>query len=339
MNKIKSLLSLVVVVGLAISTNFIYAQTSVIAPPGVNDQISATITPEIPGPDAPVSIFIESFSADLQKSYIVWQVNGVTRTEGAGLTTFNFVNGAIGSLTTITVSIDTSDNRFITKSFTFRPASVNLIYEGLTYTPPFYRGKALFSPQSSVKVVALPHIILESGAKANPSNLVYTWKKDGKVIQESSGFGRQSIVIDSPIITRPMTVTAEITAVGSNVKTSQTIEITPTEPEVIFYENNLLSGVQWNQSLGDRVFLNAKEIQVQAEPYYFSVPFAQTGDLRYTWGLNGSKVNLPQNQNFIGLRNELDSSGSARISLTLESGSKILQAIQKNLILEFSSQN
>lgn len=328
------LLSLVSLLFFAIP---VFAQAPVYAPPGIEEQLTVTITPQIPGPNEQVSIFIESFSANLNKSYIVWSVNGVTKAQGAGVTKFNFENGSLGTVTRVKVTVDTDDGRSLEKTFTFEPASINLVYEALTYTPPFYKGKALFTRQSSLKVVALPEFILPGGRKIDPKNLVYTWKKDGKVLQELSGFGQQSVIIETPIITRPMYISAEVSAVGSNLKAEQMIYVEPIEPEIHLYEENLLYGIDWNREIGGRYFMGGRnEIRLIAEPYFFSASFAGAPDMSYIWRINNEQAPIPPNQNFIGLRNESGDSGSSNIGVLVENKSKILQAGETRMNLDFS---
>ncbi len=267
---------------------------------------------------------------------MTWKVNGEVKSEGAGINRFSFKNGPLGSKTTITVTAETSDGRVIEKKLIFEPASVNLLYEAQTYTPPFYKGKPLFTPQSTLKVVAMPEFIKINGDKIEPENLVYTWKKDGKVLQNQSGFGKQYALIETNAITRPMYITLDVSAVGSSLKATQTIYVSPREPELLLYEDSLLYGTVWNRSLGSIFFLGKNSLRVKAEPYFFSTFGDGTNEMKYTWGMNSNIIDLPKNQNTVGLRNETGDSGSASVTVIAEHNSKYVQSAEKRIVIDYS---
>lgn len=319
-----------------ISGSLVSAQTSVFAPPGVEEQLSTTITPETPGANTDVSIFIQSFSTDLNKAYIIWSKNGTVLDEGTGRNRFNFTTGNLGTVTTIRADIQTIDGRAITRTFSFEPAEVSLVYEALTYTPPFYKGKPVFIPQAAVKVVAFPDFTTSSGVKIAPENLTYTWRSDGKVLQSASGYGKQQLIIDGSIIPRPMNISVEVTASGSRLKATNLISISPEKPEVIFYEDNLILGPLWNRGYTNDLYLSSKEIKLRAEPYFLSVWTADDPSLSYTWRVGGNTISQAKNNNSLGLRNESEEEGSTRVSLNIDVKDKILQSIQNNLFIQFT---
>lgn len=103
----------------------VYAQTNVVAPPGVNEQISVHMIPEKPEPNENVTINIESFATNLSKAYIVWSVNDVVKKEGAGETSFNLTSGKAGFIQIVNVDITTEDRRSISHSIRIAPAKVD----------------------------------------------------------------------------------------------------------------------------------------------------------------------------------------------------------------------
>jgi hypothetical protein len=67
------------------------------------------------------------------------------------------------------------------------------------YVPPFYKGKALLTEGSDVKIVAMPEIKSGSGT-INPKNLTYSWKKDYTNDPDGSGYGIHSYVFMSDFL-------------------------------------------------------------------------------------------------------------------------------------------
>ena len=44
------------------------------------------------------------------------------------------------------------------------------------YTPPFYKGKKIFTSESVIKFIAIPNFVTSNNKKIPASDLVYTWK-------------------------------------------------------------------------------------------------------------------------------------------------------------------
>src|SRR3989344_1722540 len=86
-------------------------------------------SPEIPGPNSNVNAKIESFSTDLHRADITWAVNGVVKKRGVAELNFSLNTGEIGSATTLTVTVETSDGMLLSKSRVFRPGQVDIIWQ------------------------------------------------------------------------------------------------------------------------------------------------------------------------------------------------------------------
>jgi len=188
-----------------------------------SEDISAVITPESPGPNQNVAVQIESFNFDLNKATISWYVNDKLLQSGVGITTFQFTSGALGKTTKLTIIANDGKNR-ITKNLTFYPAEVNIVWEADSYTPPFYKGKAMYPNQGDIKIVALPNFIDKNGASLSPTKLAYTWKKDGTTLGSQSGYDKQAIVVPGGIMSRPFSVEVSVSSADGTIqaKTSQT---------------------------------------------------------------------------------------------------------------------
>jgi len=75
--------------------------------------------------------------------------------------------------------------------------------------------------------------------------------------------------------------------VGSNKVAHGEITIPATDPVVLLYNRDPLRGVLYDAALPSAISLNAKEITIQAQPYFFSNKSVRSGTVTYNWTLNG----------------------------------------------------
>jgi hypothetical protein len=303
-------------------------------PTGIIEQLSVEILPKVPAPGERVNISITSFSSDLTKGYFVWRVNGSNQLEGRGETNFNFTAPRNGSSTTVSVSITKEDGEVLNRSFDFAPAEVDIIYEAQTYTPPFYKGKALFTSESSVRLIALPTFINSSGTRVPAENLSYVWSINGTVDQSQSGYGKNVYQGTAGLVQRPLNVSVEVSAANSNLKARGALFLNYSEPEVVIYENNPLLGVVFEKSISGNFTLKRPEIELQAIPYYFSTPQKNSAFVDYRWKMNGNNL-VTSGDSFVNFRNDTGEEGQAVISLETEHFNKILQLTSSVINLSF----
>ncbi len=62
-----------------------------------------------------------------------------------------------------------------------------------SYVPPFYKGKAMPSAESSIKVVALPEI-RNGSTIVSVQNMTYSWQKDYNKDVNDSGYGNRNVL-------------------------------------------------------------------------------------------------------------------------------------------------
>src|SRR3989344_2819964 len=82
--------------------------------------------------------------------------------------------------------------------------SVDILWQGEVYTPPFYQGKTFWSKQSRIPLVAIPQSL------GNPANLTYKWTKNGTVLGNVNGVGKNSIYFVDSILSKGKTIEVEI---------------------------------------------------------------------------------------------------------------------------------
>lgn len=299
----------------------------------VGSYLDVKINPQLPEPGASVRITIESYLTDLYKANITWSVDGKVVERGTGRSTFIFKNGPSGKTTTVSVYIITNTGEVVTRNFYFTPVGVTIMWEADTYTPPFYKGKALMVPQAMVRIVAVPDTI-NTGSPLEAGKLVYTWKKDNYVDEASSGYGKNAFSFVGP---KPLTNTKiilDVSSIDDSAGSEIQVYLPQVRPFILLYEKDPLLGVLYNKPLGSEFTLNKKEFSISAEPYFFSNERSDAPAIKYNWSVNGRVVqNYGRN---ITLRNDAGAKGTSAVSLAMRGVIKTFQSANKELRVNFT---
>lgn len=301
------------------SFNFVHAQSIRTVE---DSDIVVKLNPEVPGAQERVTITLESYVTDLNRAHISWQKNGKQDLLGYGKKQFSFTTGSIGETIIITVNIATESGEILNKRIVVNPAEIDLLWEGAdSYTPPFYRGRALPSKEGLVRVVAMPQI-KQGGALLDAGNYVFTWKRQDKTIQSGSGFGKNTFVFQKDYLnpSESIEVTAQNNQTGS--RSQARLSLAAFQPKIMFYEKNPLLGVQFQTALANDFKVQASDKTVVAIPYFISSTNPVSGDLLYEWSINGSRIPQPGVKNVLTIRRG-QQSGVALIKLQITSLNKL----------------
>jgi len=294
-----------------------------------NTQIK--IIPEFPEANSDVSLSIESYSTDLNRSEISWYKNGTLAQRSVGEKSFTFKTRGLGSSDTISVRVD----GVLVDTITITPAEVDLIWEVNTYTPPFYKGKALNSNQSTLKIVAVPHIISSSGSKFSPNNLIYTWKKDWKVLGNNSGYGRDVLTFEGEVFNGTI-ITVEARTTGGSIVAQKRIILNNQDSKIVFYEDDPLLGVLYENALEGVFNLEKDEINIKAVPLFLSNEEINTDNLKYNWVMNSKRLTDLENQTSLVLRKG-EQGGTTQLSLEISNLRRVMQFTRSSLGISFES--
>ncbi len=298
--------------------------------------INVDMVPQNPGPNQMVSISLTSYSTNINAANITWKVNGKTQKTGVGEKLFSFKTGDMNVKTTLDISVQTIEGEVIKKTLIIEPSGVDLIWQSYGFVPPFYKGKSIFSHQNKITFIAVPHITSGSGAEIPAKNLIYKWKNNGTVIDNLSGYGKNTYTFVSSLISRPMDIEVEVSSQTAGSTGYASINVNPTEPSVIFYAKDPLYGIEFQKALRDAIRLDAsKELTVLGVPFFFGTTGLSDPNLSYKWSINGSPINNGSNSGTQVFRQSEGTSGTSNISLSIESGNKILQSASGSFNLTF----
>lgn len=294
--------------------------------------IKIQVTPTSPKPYETVTVSIEDYSQDLNKIEMKWSVNGEVVSSGPGLKRIQTKTGAIGTAQKIDINIGGD-----IKTVTVRPTATDLLWQADTYTPPFYKGKALHSSQDPIMVHAEPFIVNTSGTRLDPNKLVYKWKLNGNVNATASGTGKKTFKVVPSILPKPAEISVEITSTDNVYRSEASIVVPTSNPEIVLYENHPLYGIRTARALNGKDFaLTSSEANIVAEPFFFSRNQKDFDLLTYSWSLNNSSVN--QEGNEIVVRKPTgEGSGKSQISLTIKNLERILQTANATMYAVYNN--
>ncbi len=297
------------------------------------DLLEINASPATPGPFEKVSLDIISYLTDLNRADILWYINDRLQTRGTGNTLFSFTTEDVGSTSRIDVVINTAEDIRITKQIIFRPAGVDFMWEALTYTPPFYKGKALLSAESPVKIVAMPQFVTSSGTTLSSKELVYLWTEDDEAKGAESGYGKNVFITRGPIPFWDQPIEVEVSSLGNTLKVKEKIELSIVPTKVLFYEDSPLEGVSYEQVIQDERVLSKSELTVRAEPYFFSNIDRDLDNITYEWTINNTR--LSTNKPTATFRPSEGQTGISRITLGIKNLAGIYQRAQDSFIINF----
>lgn len=296
--------------------------------PSVNEAIGIEVSPSVPGPGDLVTVTVSSFSFDIDRSTIVWAVNGKEVKRSVGERSVTFTAGAAGTTARVDLAITTPSGDLVERSLSFPLSGLDVIVEADTYAPPFYRGRSLPTAGAAARLVAIP--------PGSPNNLLFRWENDFEFVQAASGVGRQVFTLRLNEFSTGNTYAVEVSSNDATTRARKEIGITYAEPEIVFYEQNPLRGVVYEHAIASQASLKGKEITVLAEPYFFSSREREGSSLTYDWAFNSNSTETRGAA--LTLRQDVEGEGSADIGLSIQNVNQLLQTASAAFTLYFGQQ-
>lgn len=320
---------------------FLFLPLSVTAlAPGVTDPINVELTPTVPGPNQEVRVKIESYSTDLNSADILWVLNGKVVGDTKGQKDFTFKTGPLGSETKLNISVRGAGVGVVDKEIIIRPSRVDLVVESFGYTPPLYKGRSLYTKGSTIKVSAIPFLLDRRGKQYDKKDLVYTWSKNGTVLGNLSGYGRDSLITeDSGYIASDNNIRVEVKNRDGDTYAQNFIGIVPSEPKIVFYKIDPLQGTQYTNSLGSKVDLLSGQLAILAEPYFINKNDISNGNVTFKWYMNSDDFpsdKLKTNKIFVEKPEGV--SGTTMLNLLIQNERKVLEGARKSITVDFISE-
>lgn len=284
------------------------------------------LSSEYPSPRKIISArAISSNYEDLSRHNIIWALDGVEKKRGLGEKTFQFQAPANGKSAVVSVTVEKESGFTYQGSNTIRPGNLDLIYEADTYTPPFYKGRSLFTHQSTITVAAMTDFI-SGGIKIPKNRILYTWKKDGRVLSDQSGVGKDSLIIQGQLVQGLLSISVKAESLDYGITAEKKILINQTTPNVVLYENNPIYGSIFEKALTGTFNFDREEVGFTAIPYFFTAKDRSDSNLKYSWYENNQRIGDETFGSFINYLNpNMEKSGLSNIRVEVEQNNKLLQ--------------
>lgn len=298
----------------------------------LSNELNVEVVPSYPGSHETVSVSLTLYTDDLSSADITWYKDGKNALSGKGATRYSFKNGTAGVETKIEIRVDLLSGASFSKSFTLTPANVDLVWEANSYVPPFYKGKALHARQGSLKVVAMPEFV-KNGVRVPPANLVYKWSNGVEVYESRSGYGKNTLLLNGSVLGREDEIEVLVTDPGSGLVAENFLTISPSDPEIIFYEDNPYYGHNFDLGIRNSFDLKEEEVELIVAPYFFTKENAV--NFKYSWRLNGRAVSELEGSRSAIFKKPEGKSGQSNLSLNIENLNRILQQASAGLVINF----
>lgn len=243
------------------------------------------LNPATPGTNEQVTATVSSLIVSADRLRITWLIDGKVVKSGLGETTITFTTGEQGSLTNLETFVQVDNTSTIRKWNRISPADLDILWQADTYTPPFYRGKALPTPESFIRVVGMPNVRNE-GAQKLENGMVFVWEHNGKRQPNDSGFGQNPFVYRNDFLDLEDQITLEVIHEDGLTRAKQSIFVPISNPEVVVYEDSSFL----RKAFGKGEPAASGRLVFTAEPYYFSTKRELLNTLNYRWIMNGTTI-------------------------------------------------
>lgn len=298
--------------------SFSYALAGVV-PEGVGlgrGDLTLNLSATYPIPGETVRAVASSYSHNLSEATLVWSLDGKKIAEGAGISEVEVVAPDLGSASKIEV-IATEEGITSSAYAMIRPTEVDLLWESDSYIPPFYRGRALPSAGTSLRLEAIPRFKRPDGSYVPVSEIAFTWKRDRYAISVVSGMGKSKIVVPSPPLFGSNTISVEARTSDGVYAGAAFVRIASRDPVLILYENHPLFGIQYHHALASQNVVSEVETSFIAIPYFAEAQSPNDSRLAYEWRVNGNEIRSDSTRPSELTINASGSSGVALVELTL----------------------
>lgn len=200
--------------------------------------------------------------------------------------------------------------------------SVDLLWQGEGYSAPFYKGRTLWSKQSRITILAVPQGL------GNPAALDYVWSKNGTVLGNASGVGKNSLTFVDNLFSKPVTVKVEIVRGDEDLLAETSLNLTPRPPFTAVYEDSPLYGIIFHREISGNYRLAEAEITFAGFPFFFNATGRDDARLTYKWsGRAGDDL--------ITYRAPQGGSGTSLVSLSIAHQDDFMQTAVKSFLVEF----
>ena len=280
----------------------------------VTTQPTLSFTPTYPEPGQDVKVRIDNFYT-VGNAAVSWFVGEDELVNERNNQSITITLPDSTDTTTITAAIESSQTGSRLLERTIRPLYVDIVFEPQTHVPQFYKGRALPSADSVVNAT-----VLLFGTALAKNDLFYTWKVDGKNVENGIGRGKHSVSFKTTKSWETV-VSVEVKNTNGVVVASKAVSLPNVKPALVFYETNPLYGVVERPLSSFNLISNSAT--VLAEPYYLDSRVYNSPDVAL-WNLDGTDT-ISNGNPYEMTFERTGFNGVAKLGFTVRSLSSLLQ--------------
>ncbi len=317
------LIGIISILALCIGISSAQAQTDSTS---LADDTTITVIPASPEPGEAIILEVSSYSSDLTQASVVWKYNGATIASGTGKTRISSTAPRSGASAFITASITGGGLSTSSAAITLRTAGVDVLWEAVSsYIPPFYKGKALLSPNGLVRATAIP-------TASAPKNISYEWTRNDSVVQDASGYNKNYMVFKNETLKSQESVS--VLATSGAFSGADSIAIDPKGPALIGYQNKE-GFIDYTNGYTSSFETAADGVTLRFEPYFFSVPGSIAKGLDFQIQNNGISLSDDNTPNEVSVSTP-DTRGASLLDITIHTAAYSLQNIVTSFKILFN---
>lgn len=284
-----------------------------------------------PDPGETVTVSVRSSDFDLDRASYRWTVNGAApkgAEQGVGAKSYSFTAGKTGTSYSVKVTVTPPSGSALSKTAVVRSFDMPLYWWADSVVPAWYRGKALPSIGSDVRIAALPNL-----PGVNPKTLLYSWEFNNNFAGNQSGVGK-SVFRFTPQFPVRETIMVRVQNASGSIDKEKTVEISPLDPFVRAYELKPLEGIQFSRILKSLSVQRETFLDVIAEPFFF--PLKNFRDLAFQWSSGGKAAQeQKENPNILSIQSGSNARGRFPISVIIKNKKDDGQQAHNSFEVEF----
>jgi hypothetical protein len=190
-----------------------------------------------------------------------------------------------------------------------------------------------------VKITAFAKKFNRNGLKINPNTISYRWSQNGEYrhLASQSGYGRNSVLMYADAAKTKFYINVETNSLlEGNVKGTGASLIKSLYPQVSFYKEDPLGGINYEQAVSGKIDHQAgTDLHLVAEPYFISPKNRMHQSIDYRWMLDGRTLRSEElpNKAEVLLVSQAGHKGNARLSVSVSNTEKKFQATKASLVI------
>ncbi len=294
--------------------------------------ILLSTSPEVPRDGDTVAVIATPVGDSPTLVEFIWTVDGADVASGYGVQRITTRAPALGESTLVEVTVRTGNTLIGSNTIDITPARVTLEWESNGLLPPGYNGRPLLGGQGAVRFLAVTEFVRRNGSRVPESDLVYTWKVNGKVRASESGYGKNVFFTEPPFFNNTFNVEVLVASRDTTLRATAGTVIRPVSPQVLVYETAPLSGPKLWRAITDSHEFIEEEVSFIAFPTYAGP--ALGSDI--AWELNGKPLEFETtNTRTTVFKKTGSGSGSYRVRAAFENPFKFLDFGEQSFLLHF----